>query len=60
VKKRGISCRGDIVNRYGLFILEVLKAWIDPRQKNPRTIHHRGDGTFVVDSEMIKLKSKIS
>ena len=37
------------VNKYNLFILEVLKAWIDPAQKNPKTIHHRGYGTFVVD-----------
>jgi flavin reductase (DIM6/NTAB) family NADH-FMN oxidoreductase RutF len=52
-----------LVNQYNLFILEVLKAWIDPRQmnprKNPKTIHHCGFGTFVVDGERIKLKSKM-
>lgn len=48
-----------LVNTYSLFILEVLKAWIDPAQKNPKTIHHRGYGTFVVDGETIKLKSKM-
>jgi flavin reductase (DIM6/NTAB) family NADH-FMN oxidoreductase RutF len=47
------------VNKYSLFVLEVLKAWIDPRQKNPKTIHHHGLGTFVVDGETIKLKSKM-
>jgi len=47
------------VNKYSLFVLEVLKAWIDPRQKNPKTIHHHGFGTFVVDGETIKLKSKM-
>jgi flavin reductase (DIM6/NTAB) family NADH-FMN oxidoreductase RutF len=47
------------VNRYNLFILEVLKAWTDTAQKNPKTIHHRGYGTFVVDGEIIKLKSKM-
>jgi hypothetical protein len=36
----------------------VVKAWIDPAQKNPKTIHHHGYGNFVVDGEMIKLKSK--
>ena len=46
-------------NTYGLFILEVLKAWIDPKQKNPKTIHHRGYGTFVVDGETIRLKSRM-
>ena len=47
------------VNKYNLFVLEVLKAWTDPAQKNPKTIHHRGCGTFAVDGEMIKLKSKM-
>jgi len=48
-----------LVNKYNLFILEVLKAWIDPAQKNPKTIHHRGYGTFAVDGEIIKLKSQM-
>jgi flavin reductase (DIM6/NTAB) family NADH-FMN oxidoreductase RutF len=48
-----------LVNSYGLFVLEVLKAWTDPKQKHPKTIHHRGYGTFVVDGEIIKLKSKM-
>ena len=47
-----------LVNRYNLFILEVLKAWIDPAQKNPKTIHHHGYGKFVVDGATITLKSK--
>ena len=48
-----------LVNKYNLFILQVLKAWSDPTQKNPRTIHHHGYGKFAVDGEMIKLKSKM-
>jgi flavin reductase (DIM6/NTAB) family NADH-FMN oxidoreductase RutF len=48
-----------LVNKYNLFVLEVLKAWIDPKQKKPRTIHHHGYGNFVVDGETIKLKSKM-
>ena len=48
-----------LVNKYCLFVLEVLKAWIDPRQKNPKTIHHHGHGTFVVDGKTIRLKSKM-
>jgi flavin reductase (DIM6/NTAB) family NADH-FMN oxidoreductase RutF len=48
-----------LVNKYNLFILEVLKAWIDPAQKNPKTIHHHGYGSFAVDGEMIKLKSRM-
>jgi flavin reductase (DIM6/NTAB) family NADH-FMN oxidoreductase RutF len=48
-----------LVNKYNLFILEVLKAWTDPAQKNPKTIHHQGFGKFVVDGKTITLKSKM-
>ena len=48
-----------LVNRYNLFILEVLKAWTDPAQKNPKTIHHHGYGKFVVDGATITLKSRM-
>jgi len=53
-----VTDRG-FVNKYNLFILEVVKAWVDPAQKNPKTIHHRGYGTFVVDGPTIKLKSRM-
>ncbi|MCR6630642.1 MAG: flavin reductase family protein [Magnetospirillum sp.] len=48
-----------LVDDYNLFILEVVKAWIDPAHKEPRTIHHHGYGHFVVDGETITLKSKM-
>ena len=48
-----------LVNKYNLFVLEVLKAWIDPKQQNPKTIHHRGYGKFVVDGAVIRLKSRM-
>jgi flavin reductase (DIM6/NTAB) family NADH-FMN oxidoreductase RutF len=48
-----------LVNRYNLFILEVVQAWIDPKQRNAKTIHHHGYGTFVVDGKTIKLKSRM-
>lgn len=48
-----------LVKKYCLFVVEVLKAWTDPRQKHPKTIHHQGYGKFVVDGEIIKLKSKM-
>jgi flavin reductase (DIM6/NTAB) family NADH-FMN oxidoreductase RutF len=47
-----------LVNKFNLFVLEVVKAWHDPARKNPRTIHHHGYGSFVVDGEQIRLKSK--
>lgn len=45
------------VNRYDLFVLEVVQAWIDPAQKKPKTLHHHGYGVFAVGGETIRLKS---
>ena len=48
-----------MVNKYNLFVLEVKKAWIDPARKDPRTIHHKGNGVFMVAGRTIKLPSKM-
>jgi len=45
--------------RYGFFVLEVVKAWIDPARQDPRTLHHRGRGSFMVAGETVKLASKM-
>lgn len=49
-----------MVNKYNFFVLEVVKAWIDPSVKNPRTLHHRGKGVFMVSGDTIKLPSKMA
>jgi len=46
-----------LVNRYNFFILEVVQAWVDSAIKQPQTLHHRGNGVFVVAGETIKLRS---
>jgi flavin reductase (DIM6/NTAB) family NADH-FMN oxidoreductase RutF len=48
-----------MVNAYNFFVLEVVKAWIDPARKDARTIHHRGWGAFMVAGEIIKLPSRM-
>ncbi len=56
-----LECRvvdTSLVPRYGLFVLEVVKAWIDPARKAPRTIHHLGRGDFMVAGRRIHLPSK--
>jgi flavin reductase (DIM6/NTAB) family NADH-FMN oxidoreductase RutF len=53
VKERGL------VNKYNLFVLEVLKAWFDPKARRTKTIHHKGYGRFVVDGKTITLKSRM-
>ncbi len=48
-----------LVNRYNFFVLEVVKAWLDRAAKDPRTLHHRGNGAFMVAGETIALPSKM-
>ncbi len=48
-----------LVSEYNFFILEVVKAWIDPAQKDPKTLHHRGRGAFMVAGKTIRLPSKM-
>ncbi len=44
-------------NKYNIFMLEVVKAWRSGAQI-PKTIHHRGFGTFAVDGDIIHLPSQ--
>ena len=48
-----------LVNRYNLFVLEVVKAWIRTGRKRPRTIHHLGGGAFMVAGKTIRLPSRM-
>lgn len=47
-----------LVPSYGFFVLEVLQAWVDTSVKQPRTLHHRGRGRFMVAGETIRLRSR--
>ena len=43
-----LECRvvdAKLVNKHNFFVLEVVKAWVDPAKKQPRTLHHRGKGS---------------
>lgn len=58
-----LECRvadGNLVNRYNLFVLEVIRAWTDPNREERRTIHHNGDGTFLVGGTTIDLKTQMT
>ncbi len=48
-----------LTNKYCLFTVEVIQAWIDPSVKRPRTIHHLGRGAFMVAGRTIQLPSKM-
>ena len=48
-----------MVEKYNFFVLEVVHAWIRPGATAPRTLHHRGRGTFMVAGRTIKLPSRM-
>lgn len=48
-----------LVNKYNLFVLETVKAWRDTKQPAPKTIHHHGFGSFVVDGDKLLLPSRM-
>lgn len=67
-----LECRvadDTLVERYNLFVLEVVQAWSDPAWPDlastdagrnlPKTLHHNGDGTFRVDGEMLNVKKRM-
>ena len=45
------------VERYNLFVLEVVAAWVAKGRRRPRTLHHRGWGEFFVAGPGLRLAS---
>jgi flavin reductase (DIM6/NTAB) family NADH-FMN oxidoreductase RutF len=50
----------SLAGRYGLFVMEGLKAWYDPARKERRTFHANGDGTFTVDGRTRDLRERMT
>jgi flavin reductase (DIM6/NTAB) family NADH-FMN oxidoreductase RutF len=58
----GLECRVidmSMVAKYSLFVLQVVKAWVDPALRRGKTIHHLGYGRFMVAGETIRLRSRM-
>lgn len=52
-----------MVRKYNLWVLRPVKAWLNPARRpgeGGRMFHHRGDGTFVVDGEVLDLKERMT
>jgi flavin reductase (DIM6/NTAB) family NADH-FMN oxidoreductase RutF len=47
-----------MISTYGLFIWEVVRAHVAASPKNPRTLHYRGQGEFMVAGRSISLRKK--
>lgn len=48
-----------MVNRYNMFVLEVVAARSDRSVRQPRTLHHAGWGVFVVRDRTLRLPSRM-
>ena len=48
-----------MVTRYNLFVLQVIKAWRDPRPKRLQTFHHLGRGRFMLAGATRVLRSRM-
>ncbi|KAF7355958.1 putative flavin reductase [Mycena venus] len=48
-----------MVGKYSMWVLKVIAAWQNPGKETGRMFHHRGDGTFVVDGEVLNLQERM-
>ncbi len=49
-----IECTvADIVDRYGIVVLDAVAAHIDEKRRERRTVHAVGDGRFIVDGRQL-------
>lgn len=49
-----IECRVvEIIQRYGIVVLEGVAAHIDPERQERRILHAIGDGTFTTDGQLL-------
>lgn len=50
----------SMVKKYGMWVLKAVKVWVSPGfRETGRMLHHRGDGTFSVDGEVLDLKERM-
>lgn len=58
-----LECRvadDSLVERYHVFILEVLSVTVDPAWKDHPTLHHHGDGRFSTTGRKIDLSDRMT
>ncbi|HEX2612645.1 MAG TPA: flavin reductase family protein [Fibrobacteria bacterium] len=44
-----------LARKHAFYVLEVVKAWVDPAVKRPRIIHHRGQGEFYEPGKIFRI-----
>ncbi|MBU9889710.1 MAG: flavin reductase family protein [Candidatus Omnitrophica bacterium] len=57
-----LECRvidTNLADRYDLFVMKVVQAWIDPAKKDASTIHHCGGGVFRISGRTVRTASRM-
>ncbi|TPX12356.1 uncharacterized protein E0L32_007003 [Thyridium curvatum] len=52
----------QMVTKYSMWVLRPVKAWINPKKRpgeEGKMFHHRGNGTFVVDGDIVDLQERM-
>lgn len=44
----------SLINKYSLFVLEVVRAHVASSPKDPHTLHYRGDGQFMISGPTLR------
>jgi flavin reductase (DIM6/NTAB) family NADH-FMN oxidoreductase RutF len=56
------ECRlvdSSLIDKYSLFVLEVIKAHVATSPKYPRTLHYRGAGVFMIAGQNTRRYRKL-
>ena len=48
----------SLINKYSLFIFEVVKAHVATSPKYPTTMHYRGDGVFMISGRNVSYRKR--
>jgi flavin reductase (DIM6/NTAB) family NADH-FMN oxidoreductase RutF len=48
----------SLINRYSLFVFEVVKAHVANRPRYPKTVHYRGDGIFMISGRSVSYRRR--
>ena len=48
----------SLINKYSLFVFEVVKAHVAASPKYPKTIHYRGGGIFMVSGRSVSYRRR--
>jgi flavin reductase (DIM6/NTAB) family NADH-FMN oxidoreductase RutF len=54
-----LECRVEnraLAEDYNFFVLRGVRAWHNPAPEDARTFHAVGDGTFIIDGEVVNLR----